>query len=46
MPLSDFLTLSITFQREDVIGLWNIIGGIIVIIAIMIINYKKQIPSN
>lgn len=46
--LQPFLTLilSIVFQRDDVIGLWNIIGGIVVMIAIMIINYKKQIPSN
>jgi len=42
--LQPFLTLilSIIFQRNDVIGLWNIIGGIIVMVALAIINYKKQ----
>ena len=42
--LQPFITLilSIIFQRNDVIGLWNIIGGIIVMIALVIINYKKQ----
>ncbi len=46
--LQPFLTLilSIIFQRDDVIGLWNIFGGIVVIVAIMIINYKKQILTN
>jgi drug/metabolite transporter (DMT)-like permease len=42
--LQPFLTLifSIIFQRNDVIGLWNIIGGLIVMVALVIINYKKQ----
>jgi len=42
--LQPFLTLilSIIFQRNDIIGLWNIIGGIIVMGALVIINYKKQ----
>jgi len=42
--LQPFITLilSITFQRNDVIGLWNIIGGLIVMVALVIINYKKQ----
>ena len=42
--LQPFITLilSIIFQRNDVIGLWNIIGGLIVMGALVIINYKKQ----
>ena len=42
--LQPFITLilSIIFQRNDVIGLWNIIGGLIVMVALVIINYKKQ----
>jgi len=42
--LQPFITLilSIIFQRNDVIGLWNIIGGLIVMVALIIINYKKQ----
>ena len=42
--LQPFLTLifSILFQRFDVIGVWNIIGSFIVIVALVIINYKKQ----
>jgi len=42
--LQPFLTLilSIIFQRNDVIGLLNIIGGLIVMGALVIINYKKQ----
>ncbi len=42
--LQPFITLilSILFQRNDVIGLWNIIGGLIVMVALVIINYKKQ----
>jgi len=41
--LQPFITLilSIIFQRSDVIGLWNIIGGLIVMVALVIINYKK-----
>ncbi|NVM16110.1 MAG: DMT family transporter [Candidatus Lokiarchaeota archaeon] len=42
--LQPFITLifSIIFQRNDVIALWNIIGGLIVMVALVIINYKKQ----
>jgi len=42
--LQPFITLilSIIFQRNDVIGLWNIIGGLIVMVALVIINYKRQ----
>ena len=42
--LQPFITLilSIIFQRNDVISLWNIIGGLIVMVALVIINYKKQ----
>jgi drug/metabolite transporter (DMT)-like permease len=42
--LQPFITLllSMLFQRNDVIGLWNIIGGLIVMVALVIINYKKQ----
>ncbi len=42
--LQPFLTLifSIIFQRNDVIGVWNIIGSLIVIVALIIINYKRQ----
>jgi len=37
-----FLTLffSFIFQRSEVIVIWNIIGGIIVLIAVIIINYE------
>lgn len=37
-----FLTLffSYLFQRNEVIVMWNIIGGIIVLFAVLIINYK------
>ena len=37
-----FLTLlfSLLFQRAETIVLWNILGGIIVLIAVIIINYK------
>ncbi|TES94687.1 MAG: hypothetical protein E3J90_11745 [Promethearchaeota archaeon] len=42
--LQPFITLilSLIFQRNDVIGLMNLVGGLIVIIALIIINYKKQ----
>lgn len=38
-----FLTLffSFTLQRSEVIVIWNIIGGIIVLIAVIIINYES-----
>ncbi len=41
--LQPFLTLilSIIFQRSDVIAIWNLIGGVIIIVALVIINYKK-----
>lgn len=37
-----FLTLflSFLFQRNEVIVIWNILGGIIVLIAVIIINYE------
>jgi drug/metabolite transporter (DMT)-like permease len=37
-----FLTLFFSFllQRNETIVIWNIIGGIIVLIAVLIINYK------
>ncbi len=37
-----FLTLflSFLFQRNEVIIIWNILGGIIVLIAVIIINYE------
>ena len=37
-----FLTLFFSFllQRNEVIVIWNIIGGIIVLIAVLIINYE------
>ncbi|NHJ22106.1 MAG: DMT family transporter [Candidatus Lokiarchaeota archaeon] len=42
--LQPFITLifSFIFQRYDVIGIWNIIGSFIVILAMIVINYKKQ----
>ena len=40
--IEPFLTLlfSFIFQRSETIVLWNIIGGIIVLMAVIIINYK------
>lgn len=40
--IEPFLTLifSVLLQRSETIVLWNIIGGIIVLIAVLIINYK------
>ena len=37
-----FLTLlfSIIFQRSEIIVIWNIIGGLIVLFAVLLINYK------
>lgn len=37
-----FITLlfSILLQRSDTFAIWNLIGGIIVLIAVLIINYK------
>ncbi|MFX1379847.1 MAG: DMT family transporter [Promethearchaeota archaeon] len=42
-----FLTLifSLLLQRSEIIVLWNIIGGIIVLIAVLIINYEKKIKK-
>jgi drug/metabolite transporter (DMT)-like permease len=39
-----FLTLFFSFilQRREVIVVWNIIGGIIVLIAVIIINYESH----
>jgi len=40
--IEPFLTLVFSFllRRSEIIVLWNIIGGIIVLIAVLIINYK------
>ena len=40
--IEPFLTLlfSILLQRSEIIVIWNIIGGIIVLIAVLLINYK------
>ncbi len=40
--IEPFLTLffSLLLQRSEIIVLWNIFGGIVVIIAVLIINYK------
>jgi len=42
--IEPFLTLflSFLFQRSETIVLWNIIGGFIVLLAVLIINYKKE----
>jgi len=42
--IEPFLTLmfSILLQRNDVVEIWNILGGIIVLIAVIIINYEKE----
>ena len=42
--LQPFITiiLSIIFQRNDVVGFWNVIGGLIVMAALVIINYKNK----
>ncbi|MFX0106088.1 MAG: DMT family transporter [Candidatus Hodarchaeota archaeon] len=39
-----FLTLvfSILLQRSDVVVIWNILGGIIVLIAVLIINFERE----
>ena len=34
------LMFSILFQRREPIVLWNILGGLIVLVAVIIINYK------
>ncbi|MFX0001566.1 MAG: DMT family transporter [Candidatus Hodarchaeota archaeon] len=40
--IEPFLTLifSLLLQRSETIVLWNIIGGIIVLVAVLILNYK------
>lgn len=40
--IEPFLTLifSLMLQRSETIVLWNLIGGIIVLVAVLIINYK------
>ncbi|MFX1303977.1 MAG: DMT family transporter [Promethearchaeota archaeon] len=40
--IEPFLTLlfSLLLQRSETIVLWNIVGGIIVLIAVLVINYK------
>ena len=40
--IEPFLTLlfSIIFQRSETIVIWNIMGGLIVLIAVLLINYK------
>ncbi|MFX1389148.1 MAG: DMT family transporter [Promethearchaeota archaeon] len=42
--IEPFITLifSILLQRSETIVLWNIIGGIIVLVAVLIINYEKK----
>ncbi|MFX0002648.1 MAG: DMT family transporter [Candidatus Hodarchaeota archaeon] len=42
--IEPFLTLlfSLLLQRSETIVLWNLIGGIIVLVAVLIINYKKK----
>ncbi|MFX1494161.1 MAG: DMT family transporter, partial [Promethearchaeota archaeon] len=39
-----FLTLmfSMLLQRSDVVVIWNILGGIIVLMAVLIINYERE----
>jgi drug/metabolite transporter (DMT)-like permease len=36
------LILSFIFQRSEVIVFWNILGGIIVFVAVILINYKQN----
>ncbi|UCC19134.1 MAG: EamA family transporter [Promethearchaeota archaeon] len=42
--IEPFLTLlfSLMLQRSESIVLWNIVGGIIVLVAVLIINYEKK----
>ncbi|MFW9971136.1 MAG: DMT family transporter [Candidatus Odinarchaeota archaeon] len=42
--IEPFLTLlfSLLLQRSETIVLWNIIGGLIVLVAVLIINYEKK----
>ncbi len=41
--IEPFLTLFFSFllQRDEIIVIWNIMGGIIILIAVLIINYEK-----
>ena len=40
--IEPFITLAFSFllQRSETIVIWDIIGGVIVLIAVIIINYK------
>jgi len=40
--IEPFITLlfSVLLQRSESIVLWNIIGGVIVLVAVLVINYK------
>ncbi|MFO8018093.1 MAG: DMT family transporter [Promethearchaeia archaeon] len=40
-----FITLLIStlLQREEVIVIWNILGGVIVLVAVVLINYEKRV---
>ncbi|MGV9198289.1 MAG: DMT family transporter [Promethearchaeia archaeon] len=42
--IEPFITLFIStlLQREETILIWNIIGGVIVLIAVLLINYEKR----
>jgi len=42
--IEPFITLlfSLLLQRSEIIVVWNIIGGIIVLLAVLIINYEKK----
>ncbi|MGB5912448.1 MAG: DMT family transporter [Promethearchaeia archaeon] len=42
--IEPFLTLifSILLQRSDIVVIWNILGGVIVLIAVLIINYDRK----
>ncbi|TXT67185.1 MAG: putative amino-acid metabolite efflux pump [Promethearchaeota archaeon] len=41
--IEPFLTLGFSFllQRNEVIVIWNLIGGLIVLIGVLLLNYKK-----
>ncbi|MFW9780735.1 MAG: DMT family transporter [Candidatus Heimdallarchaeota archaeon] len=41
--IEPFLTLffSLIFQRSDEVVIWNVLGGIIVLIAVLLINYER-----
>jgi drug/metabolite transporter (DMT)-like permease len=42
--LQPFLTLllSIIFQRDEGVTIWSILGAFVIILALVLINYKKQ----